>query len=634
MGIRSTGKTIRQARKQTGLSQEKFSEGICSAYSLSRIENGTAGVSPSTFRALMTHAGVPCDVFPVFVDRNDFDCFYTLKKARFHLDSWQLGSAYQELDKIEQKKWAENKFYYQEWLMLHNKLQFRSGCCDHEETLNSLLDALHITRPDFDINDFRSLLLSTNEIELLTLLAQEYFYINRLSDCLSICSQLYSILNNLNLNYLEKNRLLAEESIVYVKYLLATGDFSEAYKIADFHRHTMVVDVADSPLLELHFLTGLACFYLGDREKCRTNFQDAFYSAHAIQSPYATTCCAYVKELDSSLISTDAEQLTLIPLKKYEPKKTIDVSSFSEGIYDPFSDDLYTLGRLIKDFRREQKISQLTLCQGLCSKSTLSKIESNTLQPDIFLAEALLQRLGISERIFTFWGDEKDAQIYELRFKLIHNQLLSPEQEHKLLDEFYQLIPSKNKFLLQFYLLKKTTFCDSISEKVALLEEALSLTLPDFNASQIQSYRLSWAELNILKSFAYAYRFSSMPYKNSDLFYPIYNYWISSNNDLFLQSNIFCLTLCNFCGSLYTQSRYSEMVDHLPVTSFPILRSNMKFYGYFLLYYSQALGECNHFDLAKLNGYYSVSFSNLFELCVNANALKEYLRDDFNIELI
>ena len=85
MSVQNAGTIIREARLKAGLSQEKLSEGICSTLSLSRIENGTAGVSPSTFQALMAHAGAPCEALPIFANRTDFDCFYTLKRARFYL---------------------------------------------------------------------------------------------------------------------------------------------------------------------------------------------------------------------------------------------------------------------------------------------------------------------------------------------------------------------------------------------------------------------------------------------------------------------------------------------------------------------------------------------------------------------
>lgn len=63
MSVRNAGKTIREARIKAGLTQEQLSEGVCSVLSLSRIENGSAGVSPVTFQALMAHAGAPCEVY-------------------------------------------------------------------------------------------------------------------------------------------------------------------------------------------------------------------------------------------------------------------------------------------------------------------------------------------------------------------------------------------------------------------------------------------------------------------------------------------------------------------------------------------------------------------------------------------
>lgn len=59
MGVRNAGKAIREARLKAGLTQEQLSKGVCSVLSLSRIENGSAGVSPVTFQALMAHAVLP-----------------------------------------------------------------------------------------------------------------------------------------------------------------------------------------------------------------------------------------------------------------------------------------------------------------------------------------------------------------------------------------------------------------------------------------------------------------------------------------------------------------------------------------------------------------------------------------------
>lgn len=253
MSIQNAGAIIREARLNAGLSQEKFSEGVCSTLSLSRIENGTAGVSPATFQALMAHAGISCEAFPVFANRIDFDCFYTLKRTRFFLNSWQLHSAYDELEKIEEMHWAENKFYYQEWLLLHCKLQFRSGCGNHQQIYDMLLSAIRISRPEFEAGAIHKLLLSMNEIELFIALAQESLYLNHLDLCLNISTQISSYLTNSQISHFTKNQLLAENAIVYIKYLLAVKDYKNALNIADSFRHQVVIDMNDSSSMNYLF---------------------------------------------------------------------------------------------------------------------------------------------------------------------------------------------------------------------------------------------------------------------------------------------------------------------------------------------------------------------------------------------
>ena len=118
MSIQNAGKIIREARLKAKLTQGQLSHGICSVLSLSRIENDSAGISPITFQALMTRAGAPSEIYPIFTNRTDFDCFYGLKRASVFLNAWKLQKAFDELEKIEAWNWGNNKFYYQEWLYL------------------------------------------------------------------------------------------------------------------------------------------------------------------------------------------------------------------------------------------------------------------------------------------------------------------------------------------------------------------------------------------------------------------------------------------------------------------------------------------------------------------------------------
>lgn len=633
MSVQHAGAIIREARLKAGLSQEKLSEGICSVLSLSRIENGTAGVSPSTFQALMAHAGVPCEAYPIFASRDDFDCFYTLKRARFYLDCWQLKEAYEELDKIEKKNFAKNKYYYQEWLLLHSKLQLRSGCGNHSDIFQTLLDAIHISRPDIDLSDFRELLLSLNELELLIYISHEMLYSDTKSYCLDICIQISSYLENSPLSFLEKERLLAENAIVYSKYLLASKDYPAAFTLTDTFRKKTIQNADDSSLHELTFLTGLSLYHIGKCSEALVLFKTAYYSAHSIGSCYATTIQHYLMdELGISLFDSSLK-IEEVPLLSYEIKKVIDTSDFSDGTYDLFSRETLTLGDLIRELRTEQKISQQALCLGLCSKSKLSKIENGTLQPDIALAQSLLQRLGISDAVFTFYGSEHESELQNLRIQLTSLRSSDVEKILDSVNKMQELCSEKDILYLQYATYKKARLIQNKIESMNALLDSLNLTIPDFNFNKLHSYHLSWLELTILNNYYNLFRQAS-PSKGILELYKLLDYYENTYLDVLAKKRVFAIPFCNLIASLHSQKRFSELIELEPIFSSPSIRYSLHITGVTFANYAQALGETN--QLAQVPVYACYAYYNLLitNAIKTAEALKEDILNDFNITLV
>ena len=633
MSIRNAGKTIKEARLKAGMTQEQLSEGICTVLSLSRIENGSSGVSPVTFQALMAHAGAPCELYPIFASRTDFDCFYALKRARYFLNSWQLQECYDELAAIESKSFADNKLYYQEWLYLYGSLLIRSGCNERNDIYAIFLEAIHTTRPEIDFTDFRQLFLSTTEIELLIAIAQEFLYLNDSDTCYIICSQIASYLTSAELDYLKKDFLEAEYAISYSKYLLYIKDYEKVLSVADAYRHKMVQDSDDAPLLELTFLTALGYYYTDEKETAYTYFKNTFYSAHAIESYYATICRNYVIEHNLFELDNYLSKMEDISRINFPTKKVIDTSNLTDGTYDFFSPDILTIGRLIHDLRKEQGISQTILCQGLCSKSKLSKIENDLLQPDIFLAEALLQRLGISERVLTFWGNERESEIFQLHFKLMHCRLLTNEQKMDYMNRFRNLISEKKPNLLQSYIIDTCSLLNSPTEIIDRLQTGLYYSLPQFDIRLIHNYRLTWSELSLLNNIAYNYR--SIDNEKCILYFSkLFDYLYINSLDILLVKNVFTLTYFMYSHSLYVQGRYFEVTRLLNDDSYKILKGNSATFSYFLFYYCQSLAECKQLVTATKYAHYTCSIQELYELTINSNALKNYLQDDFGICII
>ena len=634
MGIRSAKDAIREARCKAGLTQEDLSDGICSLQSLSRIETGMSGVSPATFQALMERAGAPCERYPVFASRDDFDCFYALKHARFYLDAWQLTPAWQELQKLENRNWADNKLYYQEWLLLHSRLQYRSYCGTHDQIFHLLLEALHITRPSIVLSDFHPLLLTQNEVQLLIALSQEAFHLGQNETCLQICTQIKTYLSNSHFTAPEQEHMLAENAIVHAKYLLSEGNFHAALKAADTCRHQMAVNVDTVSLFELTFLTGLCYHYIGNADAANLHIKAAFYSAYAVDSCYATICRKILRNETDFPLPDYMRNLPDIPLTKYLVKMPSDTLCLSDGTYNIDSTEAYTLGRLIQDLRQEQHVSQDELCLGLCSKSKLSKMENGKLQPNIILAETMLQRLGVSERIFTFWGNEKDAKFYDLRFKLIHHQIITKEARKNYLLEMEQRMNQRNTLYYQTYLTFKAMQSDSPKDRIALLTKALELTIPNFDVHQIHHYRLSWVELSLLNNIAHEYRRTDESDLSTLYFLQIVSYVKKTEPDILFQSTFLPNTYYMYCHSLYMRKLHHDTVALHHKIDLPLLKTSMNAYGGYLFSYSQALGECARFDDAVWSAAQACALHTIMELHKNASALKKFFYEDFSLELM
>lgn len=633
MSVQNAGAIIREARQKAGLTQEELSEGICSALSLSRIENGTSGVYPSTFQALMAHAGAPCEAYPIFANRTDFDCFYSLKRARFYLDCWQLKEVSDELNKIETMNFAKNKYYYQEWLLLHSKLHFRSGCENHCYIYDTLLEALHISRPELDFSNFRELLLSLTEIELLIDIAQENLYLHKPELCLQICTQISSYLENSQLSFLEKDKFLAEYAIVYSKYLIMEKDYSNALKLADKFRQRTMKNDDDAPLHELTFLAGLALYHAGKTEEAFLWFKTAFFSAHSIGSCYATTIEQYLKEKLGISLYDATTDISDIPLVSYKTKQVIDTSDFSDGIYDLFSPETLTLGGLIRELRTEQHLSQQMLCQGLCSKSKLSKIESGEQQPNATLAQSLLQRLGISDTVFAFYESEHEAKLHQLRLQLTLTLNTELPIIQKYINALLQECKKEDKFYLQYAAYRKAVHMEDKEKSAEALMQALQITLPGFSMSRLENYRLSWLEATILNNYCnVCFLFS--PSQGIFSMYQLLNYYVTAPLDI-LEKKRFSIVLLTFLSSaLYHQKRFSELAELIPQTSFPEVKSALRFTSSIYANYSQALGEVKQFDKVLLIASYAYYNLIITDSLKDATTLKNWIYDDFSISLI
>lgn len=633
MSVQNAGHTIHEARKKASLSQEKLSEGICSPYSLSRIENNTAGVSPATFQTLMAHTGVFCEAYPSFANRTDFNCFYALKRAQYFLDFWQLQSAFQELKKIENMNWADNKFYYQEWLLASCRLQIRSGCQEHRYLYETLLTALKISRPNFKVCDIHKLFLSVTELRLLILLANEALLLNKEKECSTICTQLETYLANSPIDFLEKKQLSAELNIAYTKYLISVHDYRLGLEKADTSRKEMVSLLIDAPLFELTFLTGLCQYYLKNETDALLLFKSAFYSAHSIGSSYATICLRYLRDCLHLSSFVDEAIFPEIPLLSFPYKKVIDTSLLNDGTYDLSSPDVLHFGDLIRELRTEQKISQSVLCCGLCSKSKLSKIENNTLQPDIILSQTLLQRLGISDTVFHFFGSEREVNLQIQKTQLMKISKLKPELILESARKMEASISSKNTLYKQFLLFKKALCEPNPAIQIQQLTDTLSMTCPDFEFYHQLSLPLSWTELTILNNLCYSYSRMS-PTDGIQKYYQLLNFLQHSPMDIMLKRRFSPVTNALLIENLYREKRFDEIVQLSQDFFSSSVYGSLYIVANVYAHYYQALYHLSQHTYVQRYATYAYYGFNLTMRKKNASQLLQEASNEYHIQIL
>ena len=114
---------------------------------------------------------------------------------------------------------------------------------------------------------------------------------------------------------------------------------------------------------------------------------------------------------------------------------------------------LYGVGNAILHFREKYQLPQSSVCAGICSTATLSRIETGEREFDSLLSETLLGRLGKAANHFEFVLNDSDYELCRIRYQLEKHISEKQVKEAKELLERYEIIAPKEQILYQQHLL-------------------------------------------------------------------------------------------------------------------------------------------------------------------------------------
>ena len=607
MGITNQGISLKLAREAANLTQEKLSDGICDVITLAKIENGTYGASPVLFRTLMTKLGKRADVFPIFKDKEDFDCYIALRNAHFYINAFKSENAYCELKSVEEKNWANNRLYYQEWLWIYCEILRYTEHPSHKDIILIIQHALRLTNPHMDVKHFVDRVLSITEIGLFIEMSYQLCECQQIEECRSIIDFLKKYLNNNRIVFSEKKHFLSEVEMMSVRQLQTEGKDEAARRVIEDEYKNALTNADDRVLIELTLLDAYSLFRQDKSSEYEEKIRIAYYSLQAIGSCFATTMCKWLQRKQCR-IPTEFMQCDVLP-REYDLPSIKAQGNMESGSVFLDERDCYSIGSMIQNLRQEQRITMETLCNGLCSKSCLSKIENNVQNPDLFLAEALLQRLGLSTEEFVFYGNKHDTVLYELRKELILAHRTDEEYEIKLVTRLGEILEKNDKLMKQYFLYKRAYRQGDIEKRIQDLYDALSLTVKKFDIDHMDQMHLTWMEMTIINNIGLALAKKKNLQEGID-FLSKFETFLSTGTDLSeqLKCRIYPITVTDLSARLYTTKKYDTIVSLHVQNDGHAFDTKMIMVSTFLANVCRAYARLGDWDSAKkygLQSYYS-----------------------------
>lgn len=632
MSIRYIGEIIKKTRIQAGQTQEQYSEGICDVTTLARIESGKLGTSPALFQAFMTKAGRTSEIFPCFVNREDFECFFLMREIDYAIQSLQISEAYNSMNKVKKIHWCRNKFYYQEWLYQYVRILKYSGNKDKEYMLMTLKKAMQLTRPDIDFSFLNSEVAYTkNEIGILLEIAELLCKMNCMEESSNIIQYTKDYLENNYIAYDEKEwYFIMIKRIEIIKNQVA-GNHQYALELISKSIEESIYSANDLALIEFHTMMAVSCFRLKRTEEYQNEMKKVLFSLLAQKSDF-------VHGIVSELVSIGIKIPSCLERTLLEPNPLDEIVTDYDFVNDDsgmqFSDEekFFDVGMIIGSLRREQNKSLQALSEGLCSKSTLSKIENGSMNPDIMLAEALLQRLGLCTEGLIFYGNKHESELYELRRNITIANRNDRELETKLVNELGTKIRDKEITVKQYYRYKQALRLPVGEGKIEALQNALKMTIPDFEFSQIEKKNMSWTELTIINNICQAY--GEMCEKEEAVFRQkaFVKYLDGVNNiSKMLKATIYPIALSRYSYLCFRERLYEELTEYDKQISIKSFGTKTILLVYYYANVCQAYCEIKEKERAKEIANFSYYLFLLWGEKQAADILRNVLQDEYEI---
>ena len=167
MAVYVVGDFLRETRMRKGYTQEEVSYGICTAASLSRIENGAQKPGRLIMEKLFERLGTENNLFNSFVSREEMELYSAIQELIRNITDKDISKIESQVDVVELMTKDTTELEHQCLYFAKGELA-RQRDENNDKAMELYMKAIHITLPDFDgKNPLRSNLLTFDEIMII-----------------------------------------------------------------------------------------------------------------------------------------------------------------------------------------------------------------------------------------------------------------------------------------------------------------------------------------------------------------------------------------------------------------------------------------------------------------------------------
>lgn len=436
------GNLILHLREEMGITRKNLCEGLCGVRTLLKLEEGKIISSIFLIDRLLQRMGKSPDMFEVILSDKEYDSMIKKDEIEQLINFGNLIKAEKELDiYIKTYKEPQNiqqQYYYQIRAVLEAIKE------NHEVCIEYLQKSINITVPYFSIEKKQDSLLCITEIELLIMLADEYYKVNQ------VC-------------YAEK---LLNFLIDYIQeHYTDSGELVKIYPKAVYLQSIWKKEKGE----------GIQCI-----ERCEKAFQLMIKEGTTIfLGEIMELLICFYKEIHIDKKTKQLEKQLKSLKEVYEEEKIpfyVSVNSmgwFKESLRRGY----YLCSEIVRGQRIALGMSQEQLAEGIYENpESIARVEAGKQMPNLETFTLLMEKLRLAIGHYNSYLVTEDYEILELRKKV--NILLSKNdcESAKIELEKLRLFMNKENPINKQYLMTTDT-CLDYELKVISEEEFYKRTL-------------------------------------------------------------------------------------------------------------------------------------------------------------